>query len=61
MKCSNPDCNRGVGLVAYRRAAGSASGLLFKALAQCVRGWCTKATTQAKRADLLRMAFFASD
>ena len=38
MKCSNPDCNRGIGLIAYQRIVFSKQSLLFKALPRCVRG-----------------------
>ena len=37
VKCSNPDCNRGIGLVAYGRVAygraGSASGATVQSIA----------------------------
>jgi hypothetical protein len=52
MKCSNADCNRGIGLVAYRPRLVQQAALLLKALPRCVRGSCTKATTKAERAEL---------
>ena len=61
MKCSNPNCNRGIGLVCYRRGWFRQAALLFKELLRCFRGRCTEAATNAQCDLLLRVAFFTTD
>ena len=62
MRCSNPYCNRGIGLLAHRRGWFSRTALLFKELPLCFRGCSAKTVTpRAERFDLLRMALLATD
>ena len=61
MKCSNPNCNRGIGLIRYRRSWFSKQGYCSWNCLPCFRGSCTEAATKAQCDVLLRVALFTTD
>ena len=62
MRCSNPYCNRGIGLLAHRRGWFIRTALLSKELSLCLRGCSTKTVIpRAECFDLLRVALLATD
>ena len=60
MKCSNPDCTRGIGLVALSAWLVHRAALLFEELPRCLRGRSPETATRAGCHDIFRVAFLRS-